>query len=83
MKKVDSAKRSIREEFLAKDSALKIEASEPDLIDIEQLSFYTSISKRTIFRLLSDSRFPKIKIGRRLLFNRAKVIGYLEERFGR
>ena len=82
IKKVESAKHVVKDQFLVKDSTLKIEASDPDLVDIEQLSFYTSISKRTIFRLLSDPMFPKLKVGRRLLFDRKKVIGYLEQRFG-
>jgi excisionase family DNA binding protein len=62
--------------------ALKIESNDPDLITVDQLSFYTSISNRTIFRLLSDPDFPRIRIGRRLLFNKAKVLKYLEKKFG-
>lgn len=81
IKKVDSAKHAVKEQLSTKEATLKIEASDPDLIDIEHLSFYTSISKRTIFRLLKDPLFPKIKVGRRLLFNKKRVIGYLEQRY--
>ena len=59
-----------------------VKVEEPDLIDIFGLSYATSISKRTIFRLLKDPQFPRIKIGKKLLFEKRRVLQYLNNKFG-
>lgn len=53
-----------------------------DLIDIKALSSLTSISERTLFRLIKDEDFPKLKVGRSLLFHRQAVIDYLTTKYG-
>lgn len=52
------------------------------LIDIKLLALTTGISERTLFRLIRDPAFPKLKIGRRLLFHKGSVIRYLTDKFG-
>lgn len=52
------------------------------LVDIRVLAFVTSISVRTMFRLIKEPDFPKVKIGRRLLFDPRQVLGYLKKRYG-
>ncbi len=56
--------------------------SEQELIDIKMLAFVTSMSERTIFNLIKDPEFPKLKIGRRLLFNKKAVMEYLVKKYG-
>ncbi len=55
---------------------------EQELIDIKMLAFVTSMSERTIFNLIKDPGFPRLKIGRRLLFNKKAVMGYLVKKYG-
>lgn len=59
-----------------------VSAPEQDLIDIKMLAFVTSMSERMIFKLIKDPGFPKLKIGRRLLFNRKAVMEYLVKKYG-
>jgi len=53
-----------------------------ELIDIKMLASVTSISERTLFRLIKNKDFPKLKIGRSLLFHRQTVIDYLINKYG-
>lgn len=53
-----------------------------DLVDIKALSSLTSISERTLFRLIKDKDFPKLKVGRSLRFHRQTVIDYLTTKYG-
>lgn len=53
-----------------------------ELIDIKMLASVTSISERTLFRLIKNKDFPKLKIGRSLLFHRQTVIDYLIKKYG-
>jgi len=68
--------------FEGNDLSQLFKVEEPDLIDILSLSYATSISKRTIFRLMKDAQFPRIKIGKRLLFDKIMVVKYLQKKFG-
>jgi predicted DNA-binding transcriptional regulator AlpA len=52
------------------------------LITIDELSTVSGISSRTLFRLLKEQAFPKIKIGRRLLFDKHHVLDYLNHKYG-
>jgi predicted DNA-binding transcriptional regulator AlpA len=52
------------------------------LIDIKLLALATGMSERTLFRLIKDPDFPKIKIGKRLLFDKKVVIEYLVKKYG-
>jgi excisionase family DNA binding protein len=53
-----------------------------DLIGIKELSAVTSLSERTLFRLMKEKGFPKLKVGKRLLFKRNEVINYLILQYG-
>ena len=52
------------------------------LIDIKLLALATGMSERTLFRLIKDPDFPRLKIGKKLLFHKDSVIGYLTDKFG-
>ena len=53
-----------------------------ELVNILELSVVTGLSERTLFRLIKDKKFPKMKVGRRLLFDRVKVIKYFNQNYG-
>lgn len=53
-----------------------------ELINIKELSVVTSISERTLFRLIKDKKFPKMKVGKRLVFNKDAVVNYLNYKYG-
>ena len=54
-----------------------IERFNRDWLKIEDLSALLGITERTIFRAIKKSSFPRVKIGRRLLFNKQEVMNYL------
>jgi predicted DNA-binding transcriptional regulator AlpA len=60
----------------------KIVVDEQELIDIKVLSAVTSIGERTLYRIVKDKEFPKIKIGRSLLFHKRTVIDYIIKKYG-
>ena len=45
------------------------------------LSSMIGLSERTIFRLMKDPGFPRLKIGKRLLFKKDNVMDYLTSKF--
>ncbi len=76
MNKIESSNRK------AKVSALDEPVGQPssleqELVDIKALAYFTSMSERLIFNLMKDEAFPRLKIGRRLLFEKRTVIEYL------
>ena len=48
-----------------------------DWITIRDLTELLGIGQRTLFRSIKAKGFPKVKIGRRLFFNKQRVIDYL------
>ena len=60
----------------------KIVTDEQELIDIRVLAAVTSIGERTLYRIVKDKEFPKIKIGRSLLFHKKSVIDYIIKKYG-
>jgi excisionase family DNA binding protein len=58
-----------------------VEPITKSLIDLEELSAITGLSRRTLFRLMENRRFPRLKIGNRLLFKKDDVINYLTIKF--
>jgi len=52
------------------------------LVDIKMLSFMINISERTIFRLIKESSFPRVKVRRSLLFDPHEVLRYLKDQYG-
>ncbi|MEO7120094.1 MAG: helix-turn-helix domain-containing protein [Ginsengibacter sp.] len=53
-----------------------------ELVSINDLSARVGLSERTIFRLMKDPEFPKVKIGKKLLFKTANVMDYLTSKYG-
>ena len=53
-----------------------------ELVSINDLSAKVGLSARTIFRLMKDPEFPKVKIGKKLLFKTANVMDYLTSKYG-
>jgi excisionase family DNA binding protein len=47
-----------------------------DWINIRDVSELLGIAERTMFRLIKEPTFPKLKIGRKLLFNKQQVMEY-------
>jgi predicted DNA-binding transcriptional regulator AlpA len=52
-----------------------VSSPEQEFIDIKMLAFVTSMSEMMIFNLIKDSNFPRLKIGRRLLFDKESGYG--------
>jgi excisionase family DNA binding protein len=50
--------------------------------NVKELSVITNLSERALYRLIKEEEFPKIRVGRRLLFNRERVISYFDRRYG-
>lgn len=83
--KVRRARERTREEMLTPVPALSNESQKvfsKELVNIRELSMITSLSERTLFRLIKDKRFPKMKVGDRLVFNKDAVINYLNFKYG-
>jgi len=56
----------------------RITAEQPLLIDKHQVADMTSLSVRTIERLISQGRFMKpIRLGRKMMWHREKFIAWL------
>lgn len=47
-----------------------------DWMNIRDIADLLGVGKRTLFRAIKDKEFPKIKVGRRLLFNKQFVLDY-------
>ena len=57
-------------------------SDQQEIVDIKVLSAVTSISERTLYRLVKDPSFPKIKIGRSVLFHKKTVIQFIISKYG-
>ncbi len=55
---------------------------EKHFINIKMLAFTIGVSERTLFRLIKNTDFPRLKIGRRLLFHKESVITYISNKYG-
>jgi predicted DNA-binding transcriptional regulator AlpA len=53
-----------------------------ELIDVKTLAAITSLSERTLFRLMKDETFPRLKVGRSLLFHKQTVLDYIIHKYG-
>lgn len=53
-----------------------------EFISLSELSAITGLSKRTIYRLMKDSKFPRLKIGKRLLLQKTDVLNYITFKYG-
>jgi len=53
-----------------------------ELISVTVLSAVTGIGRTTLFKLMQEESFPKLKVGRKLLFNKERVLDYLTDKYG-
>ena len=53
-----------------------------ELITLSELSAITGLSERTFYRLMKDKKFPRLKVGARLLFKKIDVINYITFKYG-
>lgn len=65
-----------------KESVISAGLVVKEMINISDLSAMTGLSERTIFRLIQDPMFPRLKIGKRLLFKKDSVMNYLTSKYG-
>lgn len=47
-----------------------------ELFRVQDMAELIGVGERTLYRLIKEPNFPKIKIGKRLLFNRQHVMNY-------
>jgi len=52
------------------------EKMQKEYISISGLSEILGIAERSLFRAIKAEGFPKLKVGRRLLFNKQQVVDY-------
>jgi excisionase family DNA binding protein len=64
------------------NSQMVLPTIEQEFLNVKMLALTTNVSERTIFRLIKDQDFPKMKIGRRLLFHKHTVVKYLMDKYG-
>jgi predicted DNA-binding transcriptional regulator AlpA len=82
MNKVESSQKEARGMLVGREATSGANLPERALVGLPLLAHVTSLSERTIFRLMKDPEFPRIKVGRRTLFNGVLVLEYLSEKFG-
>ena len=83
--KIEEAVKKTKEDLLAPHHPLGNSANSQvvkELVNIKELSVITSLSERTLFRLIKDKKFPKMKVGKRLVFNKDAVVNYLNYKYG-
>ncbi len=56
-------------------------SDENKMINIKQMAAIIGLGERTLYRLMKDDDFPKIKVGARLLFNKADVIHFINHKY--
>jgi predicted DNA-binding transcriptional regulator AlpA len=82
MNKIETLNRRAKSTTLLIDKAegrtLDIEQG---LIDIKALAYFTSMSERLIFNLMKDPAFPRLKIGRKVLFEKKTVMDFLVRKY--
>ena len=84
-KTIEIAEIDAAQEISQIKSSRKVNASIPgmnEMISINALAEITRLSERTIFRLLKDPAFPRVKVGKRLLFKKDVVLDYLTSKYG-
>ena len=83
MNRIETLNRQAKTPSLLIDNAEERTMSmEQGLIDIKALAYFTSMSERLIFNLIKDPAFPRLKIGRKVLFEKKTVMDYLVKRYG-
>ena len=64
------------------DTALSPIVSPKETVNIKELATILGVSERTLFRLIRNEEFPKIKLGRRLVFKKDVVIQFITCKYG-
>ncbi len=82
---IESSKEESRNQVTAKISGGLISSKEPSikkmLVNVEELAIVIGMSRRTIFNLLEDKKFPRIRIGRKLLFDTNMVLEFIKSKY--
>lgn len=81
------ASRSLTRQQLSPQASNTVTISEStkplkELITLSELSAITGLSERTFYRLMKDHKFPRLKIGQRLLFKKIDVLNYITFKYG-
>ncbi len=53
-----------------------VETLQKDYVNVQEMSDLLGVAERTLFRLLKNPDIPRLKIGRKLLFNKQRVFEY-------
>lgn len=53
-----------------------------EIITLLELSAITGLSRSTFYRLMKDKKFPRLKVGERLLFKKVQVLNYITDKYG-
>jgi excisionase family DNA binding protein len=84
--KIDTSRRETMLQ-MAPESATREEISysnkpSRELITLLELSTITGLSRSTFYRLMKDKKFPRLKVGKRLLFKKVEVLNYITDKYG-
>jgi predicted DNA-binding transcriptional regulator AlpA len=80
--KIEAAKEYTKEKLRTASSVSSpTTAVTKELIDIKILSAVTGIGRTTLFKILRDESFPKLRVGRKLLFDKSRVFEYLNNKY--
>ncbi len=79
--KIEASKVQTRQ-ALVQEETIKAMNVNKELLNIKELAIYTTLSERTLFRMVKGTDFPKLKVRNRLLFNKAEVLNYLTNKYG-
>lgn len=71
----DIKSKHFQKERQSKERSL-VETLQKDYVNVEEMSDLLGVAERTLFRLLKDPEIPRLKIGRKLLFNKQQVFNY-------
>ena len=82
-KKIQQSRKETKQKMLQEmQTANSAPLSGKEFINIKELAIVSGISESTLFRIIKDENFPKIKIRRRLIFNKHDVINYFTNKYG-
>lgn len=81
--RLDDTKEQTKNDLLNAHSPSKPDAIQmvKEMLNIKELSVIIGLSERTLFRLIKDKKFPKLKVGKRLLFNKDAVMKYMNQKY--
>ena len=84
--RIEESKAATSRELLSESANNKdvtyLHSESKGFISLPELAATTRLSERTLYRLMEDTEFPRLKIGRRLLFNRDNVLNYITLKYG-